>query len=105
MMVARRARSAVKSCNTCTAPPWYIRTATRSAGVNCVSTNFRAAVKAAPEWVEAWINLSAELAATGQLDDARQAAATALRLEPANPVALKLSDQLAHDPRAQQAKP
>lgn len=61
--------------------------------------HFRAAVKAAPEWVEAWINLSAELAATGQLDEARQAVATALHLEPANPTALKLSDQLAHDPR------
>ena len=58
--------------------------------------HFRAAVKAAPEWVVAWINLSAELAATGQLDEARQAVDKALRLEPANPMAIKLSGQLAH---------
>jgi tetratricopeptide (TPR) repeat protein len=67
--------------------------------------HFRAAVKAAPQWVEAWINLSAELAATGHLDEAREAVATALRLEPANAMAIKLSEQLAHDPRAQQGQP
>jgi Flp pilus assembly protein TadD len=65
--------------------------------------HFRAAVKAAPEWTEAWINLSAALAATGQFDEARQAVATALHLEPANPQARKLSDLLNHDQPAQPA--
>jgi tetratricopeptide (TPR) repeat protein len=77
----------------------------RSGDPDAAVEHFRAAVKAAPEWVEAWINLSAELAATGQLDEARQAVATALHLEPANPTALKLRNQLAHDPRARQSQP
>jgi tetratricopeptide (TPR) repeat protein len=64
--------------------------------------HFRAAVKAAPKWVEAWINLSAELAVTGQLDEARKAVATALQLEPANAEALKLSDMLTRQSPGQQ---
>ena len=67
--------------------------------------HFRAAVQAQPEWVEAWINLSAELAVTGQLDEARKAVATALHLAPSNPMALKLSNQLAQDPQAQPVQP
>jgi len=77
----------------------------RNGDPDAAAIHFRAAVKAAPEWVEAWIDLSAALAATGQLDEARQAVATALRLEPANPQALKLSDLLAHDQPAQPTKP
>jgi Flp pilus assembly protein TadD len=77
----------------------------RSGDPDAAILHFRAAVQAAPGWVEAWINLSAELAATGQLDEARQAVATALHLEPANPLALKLSDQLAHSPAPQQPQP
>jgi tetratricopeptide (TPR) repeat protein len=73
----------------------------RSGDPDAAIMHFRAAVQAAPGWVEAWINLSAELAVTGQLDEARQAVASALHLEPANPAALKLRDQLSHDPRAQ----
>jgi Flp pilus assembly protein TadD len=77
----------------------------RAGDPDAAVVHFRAAVKAAPEWVDAWINLSAELAATGQLDEARQAVATALHLDPANLMALKLSDQLAHDSRAPQTHP
>jgi len=77
----------------------------RSGDPDAAVIHFRAAVQAAPDWVEAWINLSAELAATGQFDDARAAVATALRLDPANPLALKLSDRLAHAPGAQQPQP
>jgi Flp pilus assembly protein TadD len=77
----------------------------RAGDPDAAVVHFRAAVKAAPKWVEAWINLSAVLAATGQLDEARQAVATALQLEPANPLALKLSSQLANAPGAQQARP
>ena len=67
--------------------------------------HFRLAVQAAPEWVEAWINLAAELAVSEHFDEARQASATALRLDPGNAQAQKLSDRLAHDPAAQQAHP
>ena len=67
--------------------------------------HFRAAVEAAPEWVDAWINLAAQLAMGGQYTDARNAVATALRLDPKNEQAKKLSDRLAQDPNAQLAQP
>ncbi len=67
--------------------------------------HFRMAVQAAPTWVEAWINLSAELASGAHFTEAREAAATALRLDPGNAVAQKLNDRLSHDPAAQQAHP
>jgi Flp pilus assembly protein TadD len=67
--------------------------------------HFRLAVHAAPGWVEAWISLAAELAEDGHFAEARDAAAAALRLDPGNAAARELSDQLAHDPSAQQAHP
>jgi len=67
--------------------------------------HFEMAVKAAPAWVEAWINLAGEMAEAGQFADARKAVAMALRLDPDNPQAKELSDQLARDPSAQQATP
>lgn len=67
--------------------------------------HFRMAVKSAPQWVEAWINLAAQLAMGGQYLDARNAVATALKLDPGNAEARKLSDRLAQDPAAQQAQP
>ncbi len=67
--------------------------------------HFRMAVQAAPAWTEAWINLAAELAVDAKFAEARQAVATALRLEPDNAQALELSDQLARDPAAQQSQP
>jgi Flp pilus assembly protein TadD len=67
--------------------------------------HFQMAVYAAPGWVEAWIDLAAELAVEAHFSDAREAAAMALRLEPDNPKARKLSDQLARDPAAQQSQP
>jgi hypothetical protein len=63
------------------------------------------AVQAAPTWVDAWINLSAELASGAHFAEAREAAATALRLDPGNATAQKLNDRLSHDPAAQQAHP
>jgi Flp pilus assembly protein TadD len=77
----------------------------RAGDPDAAVAHFRAAVQAAPGWVDAWINLSAELAATGQLDEARRAVATALRLQPDNPRALKLSNLLVHDSPAQPAQP
>jgi protein O-GlcNAc transferase len=67
--------------------------------------HFRLAVHAAPAWVEAWINLAGALAEAGQFDAARDAVATALRLDPASAQAHELSDMLARDPSAQQAHP
>jgi len=67
--------------------------------------HFKLAVEAAPEWVEAWINLAAQLAIGGQYTDARTAVDTALKLDPGNAQARKLSDRLAQDPAAQQAHP
>jgi predicted TPR repeat methyltransferase len=63
------------------------------------------AVQDAPAWVDAWINLSGELAEAGQFAEARNAVQMALRLDPSNALARKLSDQLARDPSAQQANP
>lgn len=67
--------------------------------------HFKLAVESAPEWVEAWINLAAQLAIGGQYTDARTAVDTALRLDPGNAQARKLSDRLEQDPAAQQAHP
>lgn len=67
--------------------------------------HFRRAVQSAPLYVDAWINLAGELAMTGQFSDARDAVAMALRLDPQNELARKLSDRLAQDPSAQQAHP
>ncbi len=67
--------------------------------------HFKLAVAAAPEWVEAWINLAAQLAIGGQYADARSAVETALKLDPGNAQARKLSDRLAQDPAAQQSRP
>ncbi len=67
--------------------------------------HFRLAVHAAPGYVDAWINLAAELAMAGQFPEARDAIAMALRLEPENERAQKLNDRLSHDSAAQQAHP
>ena len=77
----------------------------RSGDTAGATEHFRLAVQAAPEWVEAWVNLAAQLAIGGQYPDAHNAVATALRLDPGNEQAKRLSDRLAQDPAAQQAHP
>ena len=67
--------------------------------------HFKMAVNAAPGWVDAWINLAAELAVEAHFSEAREAVAKALTLDPGNAQAHKLSDRLAQDPAAQQAQP
>ena len=67
--------------------------------------HFKMAVNAAPAWVDAWINLAAELAVEAHFPEAREAVAKALQLDPGNAQAHKLSDRLAQDPAAQQAQP
>lgn len=56
--------------------------------------HFRLAVKAAPEFTVAWINLAATLGAESHYPEAQEAVATALRLDPKNSDALQLSQQL-----------
>jgi len=77
----------------------------RTGDVHGAIQHFRMAVEASPAWVDAWINLAGELAEAGQFSDARTAVATALQLDPANPQARELSDQLARDPSAQLSHP
>jgi len=77
----------------------------RSGDADGAIEHFRLAVQAAPGWVEAWINLAGAQAEAGKFDAARDAVATALRLEPGNAEARELSDMLARDPAAQPAQP
>jgi tetratricopeptide (TPR) repeat protein len=67
--------------------------------------HFGKAVEAEPVWVDAWINLSAELAVEARFPEARKAVEMALRLDPSNAQARKLSDRLANDPASQQTHP
>jgi protein O-mannosyl-transferase len=67
--------------------------------------HFQMAVDAAPGWVDAWINLAAEFAVEAHFPEARKAVEMALRLDPENTQARKLSDRLTQDPAAQQAQP
>lgn len=77
----------------------------RAGDSNGAIDHFRMAVQSAPGYVDAWINLAAELAMAGQFADARNAAAAALRLDPENERAHKLSDRLSQDSAAQQNRP
>ncbi len=56
--------------------------------------HFKLAVKAAPEFTVAWINLAATLGAEAHYAEAQEAVATALRLDPKNTDAQQLSQQL-----------
>jgi tetratricopeptide (TPR) repeat protein len=67
--------------------------------------HFQMAVDAAPTWVDAWINLAAELAVEAHFPEARKAVEMALRLDPDNSQARQLSNRIANDPAAQQAQP
>jgi tetratricopeptide (TPR) repeat protein len=77
----------------------------RAGDAESAIAHFRMAVKAAPAWTEAWINLAAQLAVATNFPEAREAVTRALVLDPDNAQARELSDQLAHDPAAQQAHP
>lgn len=65
-----------------------------AAGNAAAEQHFRLAVKAAPEFTVAWINLAATLGAESHYPEAQEAVATALRLDPKNSDALQLSQQL-----------
>ena len=57
--------------------------------------HFREAVRAAPGFIEAWLNLAATLGLESRFREAEGAVDSALRLEPTNPQALLLRDTLA----------
>jgi tetratricopeptide (TPR) repeat protein len=67
--------------------------------------HFQLAVQSAPGWVDAWINLAAELAVEAQFPEARKAVDMALRLDPNSSQAHELSTRIASDPAAQQTRP
>lgn len=67
--------------------------------------HFGMAAQAQPDWVDAWINLAAELAVESRFPEARKAIAMALRLDPSNEQAQKLNARLARDPAAQKTQP
>jgi tetratricopeptide (TPR) repeat protein len=56
---------------------------------------FRAAVKASPSHVVAWINLAATLASESKWDDAKQAVSRALEIDPDNAQARRLGQAIA----------
>ncbi len=55
---------------------------------------FRAAVRASPSYVAAWINLAATLASESKMQDAKEAVHHALEIDPDNAEARKLSQEL-----------
>jgi tetratricopeptide (TPR) repeat protein len=57
--------------------------------------HFREAVRAAPGFTEAWVNLAATLGLESRFSEADEAVTSALRLEPNNPQALLLRQTLA----------
>jgi len=56
--------------------------------------SFRQALRLAPGYTECWVGLAATLAAESRFPEAREAVATALKLEPNNPKAIELSRNL-----------
>lgn len=56
---------------------------------------FRQVINDAPDNAQAWVSLAAALATESKIEEARQAVATALKLEPDNPGAQGLSKKLA----------
>jgi tetratricopeptide (TPR) repeat protein len=57
--------------------------------------HFREAVRAAPTFTDAWINLAATLGMQSKFSEAQSAVASALKLEPKNAQALQLKNDLA----------
>jgi tetratricopeptide (TPR) repeat protein len=63
--------------------------------VSAAEQHFREAVRAAPDFIEAWVNLAATLGLESRFNDAKAAVDKALRLDPKNPQALLLQDTIA----------
>ena len=69
--------------------------AVRSGDAESAEKDFREAVDASPAYTQAWINLAAALAMQSKISDAQRAIANALKVDPRNPDALELQQDLA----------
>ena len=69
--------------------------ASRSGDSATAEKHFREAVRSAPGFTEAWVNLAASLGLQSRFSEAQEAVQYALQLEPKNPQALLLKDTLA----------
>jgi tetratricopeptide (TPR) repeat protein len=63
--------------------------------ISAAEERFREALRAAPEYAQGWVSLATALAIQSRFAEARQAVATALKLEPKNASAIELSKNLA----------
>ena len=73
--------------------------ATKSGDDAQAENYFRAAVRASPSYAVAWVNLAATLAGEDKLQDAKQALARALEIDPNNAQARRLDQVLAAQAR------
>jgi Tfp pilus assembly protein PilF len=69
--------------------------ASRGGDMVSAEEHFREAVRAAPTFVEAWINLAAALGTQSKVSEARKAIERALQLDPNNGEAQQLQQELA----------
>ncbi len=68
--------------------------ASRGGDSAAAEEHFRQAVRAAPGFTEAWVNLAATLGMESRFSEAREAVASALKLDPKNADALQLRQEL-----------
>jgi tetratricopeptide (TPR) repeat protein len=68
---------------------------TREGNHTAAEQRFRLALKTAPNYVQAWIGLAAALGMENRFQEAQDAVANALKIEPENKAALELSQKLA----------
>jgi tetratricopeptide (TPR) repeat protein len=66
----------------------------RSGDIASAEAHFRQAVRAAPRFAEAWVNLAATLGMESKFQEAQNAVDTALKLDPENSEALQLRRDL-----------
>ena len=68
--------------------------ASREGDTSTAEEHFRQAVKSAPAYAEAWVNLAATLGMESKIPEAQQAVAQALKADPNNATALQLQQDL-----------
>lgn len=74
--------------------------ASRAGDIASAEKHFREAVRAAPLFIEAWVNLAATLGMESKLPEAQQAVDAALKLDPGNAQALQLRRDLTASPQS-----
>jgi cytochrome c-type biogenesis protein CcmH/NrfG len=68
---------------------------TRDGDNTAAELQFRLALKAAPNYIQAWVALAATLGMESRFQEAQDALADALKIEPDNQAALELRQKLA----------